>query len=40
MKTFLQAIYSLFHELGKAKAAAHFARSGNHKAAHAIMTAK
>jgi len=40
MKTILTAIYSFFHELGKAKAAAHFARSGNHKAAQEIMAAK
>ena len=39
MKT-LKSIYTFFEFMGRAKAAGVYARAGNHKAAHALMTAK
>lgn len=36
MKKILQTIWSLFHSLGQAKAAAYFARRGDYKSARAI----
>lgn len=40
MKNFLKAVWNFFHSFGQAKAAAHFARMGDHKSAQAIMNLK
>jgi hypothetical protein len=40
MKKFLEAVWDFFHSVGQAKAAAHFARMGDHKTAQAIMNLK
>ena len=36
MKKFTKFIWSVLHGIGQAKAAAHFARTGNYKAAQAV----
>jgi len=40
MKNFKQAVWSFFHSIGQAKAAAHFARMGDYKSAQAIYKLK
>jgi len=40
MKNFLNALYTIFESIGKAKAAAHLTRCGMHKEAQALMVAK
>jgi hypothetical protein len=40
MKSFLNTLYEIFESMGRAKAAAHFARAGMHKEARDIMLAK
>jgi len=40
MKKVLEAVWSFFHSVGQAKAAAHFARMGDHKTAQSIMNLK
>lgn len=40
MKTILKSLYSLLQGFGQAKAAAHFARIGDYKAAQALYTTK
>lgn len=40
MKTLLNTIYEIFESLGRAKAAAHFARHGMYEEAKAVMTAQ
>ena len=37
MKNFFTTIFNIVASIGKAKAAAHFARQGNHAAAKALM---
>jgi hypothetical protein len=37
MKNFFNTIYDIFASIGKARAAAHFARQGDHAAAKALM---
>jgi len=37
MKAILNALYAFLHSVGQARAAAHFARQGDHKTARAIM---
>jgi hypothetical protein len=36
MKKLTQAVWSFFHSMGQAKAAAHFARMGDYKSAQAV----
>lgn len=40
MKKVTEAIWNFFQSLGQAKAAAHFARTGDHKTAQAIMNTR
>lgn len=40
MKNFIQVIWNFLHSFGQARAAAHFARIGDHKSAQAIMNVK
>ncbi len=40
MKNFLNTLYEIFESMGRAKAAAHFARSGMHAEAKALMLSK
>ncbi len=40
MKKFLNAVYTFFQEMGKAKAATTLARMGNYEAAKSVMNEK
>jgi hypothetical protein len=40
MNRITQALWSFFHSIGQAKAAAHFARMGDYKSAQAIYKLK
>ena len=40
MKNFFDTLYEIFERIGRARAAAHFARNGMYEQAKAIMLAK